>query len=56
VDPAHPAHYKVNALGGAANIILPVRKASVGFKLLKEFSNSATVQGFSLQIMGGITF
>ena len=56
VDPAHPGHYKVNALGGAANIILPVRKTSVGFKLLKEFSNSSTVQGYSLQIMGGITF
>jgi hypothetical protein len=56
VDRAHPAHYKVNALGGAANIILPVRKVSVGFKLFKEFSNSETVQGYSLQIMGGITF
>jgi len=56
VDPAHPGHYKVNGLGGAANIILPVRKTSVGFKLLKEFSNSSTVQGYSLQIIGGITF
>jgi hypothetical protein len=56
VDPAHPAHYKVNALGGAANIILPPRQASVGFKLFKEFSNSATVQGYSLEIIGAITF
>lgn len=56
VDPAHPAHYKVDALGGAANIILPVRKSSVGFKFFKEFSNSATVQGYSLQITGGLTF
>jgi hypothetical protein len=56
VDPQHPGHYRVNAIGGAANIILPVRKASVGFKLLKEFSNSYTVQGYSLQITGGITF
>jgi len=55
VDPAHPGHYKVNGLGGAANIILPVRKTSVGFKLLKEFSNSSTVKGYSLQIIGGIT-
>jgi len=56
VDPAHPAHYRVNAIGGAANVILPARKASVGFKLFKEFSNSSTVQGSSLQIVGSITF
>jgi hypothetical protein len=56
VDPAHPGHYKVNAIGGAANIILPVRKVSVGFKLMKEFSNSYTVQGYSLQITGALTF
>jgi len=56
VDPAHPAHYKVNALGGAGNIILPVRKASVGFKVFKEFSNSSTVQGYSVQITGAISF
>src|SRR5258708_6984258 len=55
VNPAQP-HYKVNALGGAASVILPARKASVGFKLFKEFSNSSTVQGYSLQIVGGITF
>jgi hypothetical protein len=56
VDPAHPAHYRVNGIGGAANVILPVRKVSVGFKLLKEFSNSYTVQGYSFQITGGLTF
>lgn len=56
VDPAHPGHYKVNAIGGAANIILPVRKASLGFKLMKEFSNSFTVQGYSFQITGALTF
>jgi hypothetical protein len=56
VDPQHPGHYRVNGIGGAANVILPVRKVSVGFKLLKEFSNSYTVQGYSLQITGGITF
>ena len=37
VDPAPPAHYRVNAIGGPANVILPVRKASAGFKLMKEF-------------------
>jgi hypothetical protein len=56
VDAANPAHYRVNALGGAANVILPARKASLGFKLFKEFSNSSTVQGYSLQITGAITF
>jgi hypothetical protein len=56
VDPQHPGHYRVNAIGGAANVILPVRKVAVGFKLLKEFSNSYTVQGYSIQITGAITF
>lgn len=49
-------HYRVNALGAAANIILPVRKASLGFKWLKEFSNKSTVQGHTVQISGAITF
>jgi hypothetical protein len=56
VDPQHPGHYKVNAIGGAANVILPERKVALGFKLIKEFSNSYTVQGYSLQIAGAITF
>ncbi len=56
VDPANPAHYRVNAIGGAANVILPAKKASVGFKLFKEFSNSSTVQGYSFQTVGSITF
>jgi hypothetical protein len=56
VNPTIPGHYLVNAMGAAANIILPARKAAVGFKILKEFANSNTVQGYSLQITGGITF
>jgi hypothetical protein len=56
VNPAQPAHYRVNAIGGAANVILPARKVSVGFKLLKEFSNSYTIQGYSFQITGALTF
>jgi hypothetical protein len=56
VDPANPAHYRVNALGGAANVILPARKASAGFKLFREFANSSTVQGYSIQIVGSLTF
>ena len=56
VSPALPAYYRVNAVGGAANIILPTSKASAGFKLFKEFSNSSTVQGYSFQVTGAITF
>lgn len=50
------AHYRVNAMGGAANFILPVRKAAVFFKALKEFDNRSTVQGYSIQIGGSVTF
>ena len=50
------AHYRANALGGAANIILPGRKSAISFKALKEFDNKATVQGYSIQIGGVITF
>ena len=53
---AASTHYAVNALGVAGSIILPVRKTSVGVKYFKEFSNSSTVQGYSLQIYGVITF
>ena len=56
INPNIPGHYSVNALGGAANFILPARKTSVGFKVFKEFSNSYTVEGYSLQINGALTF
>src|SRR5206468_9676069 len=56
VNPDIPAHYRVNALGAAANILLPVRKTALGVKYFKEFSNSATVQGYSLQIFAAVTF
>lgn len=49
-------HYKVNALGVAAGVIVPERKVNVGVKYLKEFANEATVQGHSLQIVAGVTF
>ena len=48
--------YRVNAMGGVANIILPLRKAAISFKALKEFGNRSTVQGYSIQIGGAITF
>ena len=50
------AHYRVNAMGGAVNFILPVRKAAVFFKALKEFDNRSTVEGYSIQIGGSVTF
>ena len=50
------AHYKVNALGVAANAMLPDRKASVGIKYFHEFLCKSTFQGYTLQISGAITF
>jgi hypothetical protein len=50
------ARYRVNAMGGAVNFILPVKKAAVSFKALKEFDNRSTVQGYSIQIGGSVTF
>jgi hypothetical protein len=50
------AHYSVNALGFASNVILPVRKVSVGVKYFKEFSNKSSFQGYSVQISGAISF
>ena len=50
------AHYKVNALGFASNVVLPARKTSLGLKYFKEFSNRSTFQGYTLQIAGAVTF
>jgi hypothetical protein len=50
------AHYKVNALGFAANAIFPSRKASIGVKYFHEFACRSTYQGYTLQISGAITF
>jgi hypothetical protein len=50
------AHYKVNALGFAANAILPERKMSVGLKYFHEFEGRSTYQGYTLQISAAITF
>jgi hypothetical protein len=49
-------HYKVNALGATAGVVVPQRKVNVGVKYLKEFANEATVEGHSLQIVAGVTF
>jgi hypothetical protein len=50
------AHYKVNSLGFASNVILPAQKVSLGFKYFGEFSNRSTFQGYSVQISGSIHF
>jgi len=50
------AHYRVNAIGFVANLLLPARKVNLGVKYFKEFSNRSTFQGYSLQISGAITF
>ena len=50
------ARYHVNAVGAAANVILPERKAALSFKMLKEVGNRSTVEGYSIQIGGALTF
>ena len=50
------AHYAVNALGFASNLLLPARKVSLGLKYFKEFSNRSTYQGYTLHISGAVTF
>ena len=49
------AHYRVNALGFAANLNMPAR-VNVGVKYFKEFLNRSTFQGHSFQLSGAITF
>ena len=56
VTPAEmAARYRINALGVAANVLLPGRKVSLGAKYLKEFSNRSTFQGYSIQIFGSLS-
>ena len=50
------ARYKVNALGFAANALLPEQKVSVGLKYFREFECRSTFQGYTLQISAAITF
>jgi hypothetical protein len=46
--------YAVNAGGVALNASFPQRKASLGIRIFKEFSNRSTYQGYSLQFSGSI--
>ena len=50
------ARYRVNALGVAANVVLPVWNVSVGVKFFKEFANRSTFQGYSLQLAAAVSF
>jgi hypothetical protein len=50
------AHYRVNSLGFASNLLLPARKVTVGFKYFGEFSNKSTFQGYSVQITASASF
>jgi hypothetical protein len=50
------ARYAVNAIGFASNVFLPERRASLGFRYFKEFSNRSTFQAYSVQISGSIGF
>ena len=50
------AHYQVNALGFASNVVLPARGMSLGLKYFKEFSNRSTFEGYTVKIAGAVTF
>jgi hypothetical protein len=57
VTPAElEARYQINALGAAANVLLPRRKVSLGAKYLREFSNKSSFQGYSFQVSGSVNF
>jgi hypothetical protein len=53
---ASKERYAINALGFAVNSSFPKRKAGLGFKYFKEFSNRSTFQGYSMQVTGSYTF
>jgi hypothetical protein len=50
------AHYKVNALGPAANVVFDKLNLTAGFKYFKEFSNRSTFEGYSVQFSASIHF
>jgi hypothetical protein len=43
------ARYRVDALGLAANVVVPQRGLSFGIRYFKEFSSESTFEGYSLQ-------
>jgi hypothetical protein len=57
ITPALSAErYAVNALGFAVTGALPKRKVSFALKYFKEFANRSTFQGYSLQVLGAVSF
>jgi hypothetical protein len=47
--------YAINSLGFAVLGVFP-KQTSVGIKYFKEFGNSATFQGYSLQVVASMGF
>jgi hypothetical protein len=50
------ARYAINALGFAVSSAFPKRKASLALKVFKEFADRSTFQGYSVQVVGAISF
>ena len=50
------AHYRINAIGFATNLVLPDRDVTLGVKYFREFSNRSTFQGNAFQISATIGF
>ena len=48
--------YAINALGFAVTSAFPKRKAGLSLKFFKEFSDRSTFQGYSVQVLGSISF
>lgn len=48
--------YAVNSLGAAINAVFPRRKASLQFKIFREFENRSTFQGYSAQFVFAISW
>jgi hypothetical protein len=50
------ARYAINAIGFAATLAFPRRKASLGARFFEEYADRSTFQGFSLQFSGSLSF
>jgi hypothetical protein len=53
---ASAERYAVNAFGFSLIAAFPKRKANVGFRYFQEFADRSTFQGYSLQVLGAISF
>ena len=48
--------YRVNGFGFAVNAAFPQQRATLGFKYFDELANRSTFEGYSLQVVGAISF